>query len=103
MARSGMADLAVFATLAGIAAFCVAVYNSDIDTGDIDTGEWVVDTTPHYKGHVPGYDRADPVAVCVNTRTDEEKRVPLTDLEAFGDVSDQGWIKKGDPCPKGNR
>lgn len=98
MARAGLADLAVLAALVGIGAFCVGVYN-----GDIDTGEWVVDTTPHYKGHVPGYDRADPVAVCVNTRTDEEKHVPITDVEAFGDASDQGWIKKGEPCPEGDR
>jgi hypothetical protein len=90
--------MAVIAALAGITVFCVPVANSDIETG-----EWVVDTTPHYKGHAPGYERANPVAVCVNTRTDQEKLVPLTDIEAFGDASDQGWIKKGDPCPERDR
>lgn len=89
-----LVDVAVLAVLVVIGLFCWGV---GTDRLPVLTGQWVVDTTPMYKGHVPGY--TEPIAVCVHTRTGEEKRVRLTDAQAFGDASGNGWIKKDEPCP----
>lgn len=59
-------------------------------------GTWTIHTTPHYKGHSP----AGMHAVCVNDITDEERIVPITPRQAYGDpVTGEGALLKDGPCP----
>lgn len=59
-------------------------------------GVWTIETTPNYKGHSP----AGMHAVCVNDITDEERIVPITPRQAYGDpVTGEGVLLQGDACP----
>lgn len=59
-------------------------------------GTWTIHTTPNYKGHVPDGMHA----VCVNNITDEERIVPITRRQAFGDPgTGEEPLRRDAPCP----
>lgn len=93
--RSVLQDVAVIT--AGAVVIIVGVSELEYTATELVDPTWVVDTTPHYKGHPAGYD--EPIAVCVHTRTGEERRVTITHKQAFGDASGQGFLKAGERCP----
>lgn len=59
-------------------------------------GSWTIETTPNYKGHSP----AGMHAVCGNNITDEQRLVPITARQAYGDSgTGEGALLEGDSCP----